>query len=93
MSSRRRARELVLQALYAIEMTQNPIDLVKEDIIGREPGSSVNKTFAEQLFTCTVRHADELNEMIIPKAHNWEFHRIAIIDKLILRMAICEFLY
>ncbi len=93
MSSRRKARELALHALYAIEMSQNPIDLVKEDIIEKEQNSAVTKSFAEQLFTCAVQHVNELNEMIIPKAHNWEFHRIAIIDKLILRMAICEFLY
>lgn len=93
MSSRRRARELALQALYAIEMSQNPIEMVKEDLIGKKSDSAITKSFAEQLFRCTVEHANELNEMIKPKAHNWEFHRIAIIDKLILRMAICEFLY
>ena len=93
MSSRRRARELALQALYAIEMSQNPIELVREDIIGSVSDSVVTKSFAENLFTSTVEHASDLDEMIKPKAHNWEFHRIAIIDKLILRMAICEFLY
>jgi len=93
MSSRRKARELALQALYAFEMSQNPIEVVNEDLIEKKSDSEVTKSFAEQLFRYTVEHANELNEMIKPKAHNWEFHRIAIIDKLILRMAICEFLY
>lgn len=51
------------------------------------------KSFAEQLLIHAVNHADKLDEMIKRKALNWDFERIAIIDKLILRMAICEFLY
>ncbi len=93
MSSRRRGRELALFALYAIEMSQNPLDEVKQDVIGRENDSVVIKAFAEQLFVSAVTHSDELNELIKRKAINWDFHRIAIIDKLILRLAICEFLY
>lgn len=93
MSSRRRARELALHALYAIEMSKNPIEQVKKDVIEREDDSVVIISFAEQLFTSAVNHVDELDELIKFKTLNWEFHRIAIIDKLILRMAICEFLY
>ena len=93
MSSRRRGRELALHALYAIEMSQNPIEQVKEDVIAKELVSALVKSFAEQLFTIVVQHVEELDEIIKPKAHNWEFHRIAILDKIILRMAISEFLY
>jgi len=93
MNSRRRARELALHALYAIEMSKNPIEQVREDVIEKENVSAVIRNFAGQLFTSVVQHVEELDEMIRPKAHNWEFHRIAIIDKIILRMAIGEFLY
>jgi len=93
MSTRRRSRELALHALYAIEMSQNPLEEIKKDVIGRENDNAAIKSFAEQLFTRAVTHIDELDEMIKHKAINWDFKRIAIIDKLILRMAICEFLY
>ncbi|UCE06498.1 MAG: transcription antitermination factor NusB [bacterium] len=93
MSTRRKGRELALHAMYAIEMSQNPIEQVKEDIIGRENNSIAIQSFAEQLLISTVKHIDELDEMIKRKAINWDFTRIAILDKLILRMAICEFLY
>jgi len=93
MSSRRRGRELALYALYAIEMSQNPLEEVKQDVIGRENDGVATKAFAEQLFSGAVTHTDELDEIIKRKAINWDFHRIAIIDKLILRLAICEFLY
>lgn len=93
MSSRRRGRELALYALYAIEMSHNPLEEVKQDVIGRENDSGAIKAFAEQLFRNAISHIDELNEIIKRKAINWDFNRIAIIDKLILRIAICEFLY
>jgi N utilization substance protein B len=93
MRSRRRGRELALYALYAIEMSQNPLEEVKQDVIGRENDGIAIKAFAEQLFIGAVTHTDELDEIIKRKAINWDFHRIAVIDKLILRLAICEFLY
>lgn len=93
MSNRRRSRELALHASYAIELSKNPLEEVKEDIISKENDSTMTKSFAEQLLTQTVNHIDELDKLIRRKATNWDFSRIAIIDKLILRMAICEFLY
>jgi N utilization substance protein B len=93
MSSRRRGRELALHALYAIEMSQNPLEEVKQDVIDAEVDGIAIKAFAEQLFISADTHKDELNDIIKRKAINWDFHRIAIIDKLILRIAICEFLF
>ncbi|MDZ7330578.1 MAG: transcription antitermination factor NusB [candidate division KSB1 bacterium] len=93
MSSRRRARELAVQALYALELSQNPVDEVKQDVIEQQNDAVAVKAFAEQLFTATVEHCSELDEIIKHKAVNWDFERIAILDKLILRLAICEFLY
>lgn len=93
MSTRRRGRELALYALYAFEFSQNPVEQVKEDIINSEKVTANIKSFAEQLLERAVNHIDELDEMIKRKAINWDFDRIAVIDKLILRLAICEFLY
>jgi N utilization substance protein B len=45
------------------------------------------------LFRRTVADISHFDMMIRRKAVNWEFNRIAIMDKLILRMALCEFLY
>jgi len=49
--------------------------------------------FAEELLRTSYDHREELDRLIKAKALNWEFDRIAVIDKLILRMAIGEFLY
>jgi len=84
---------LALRALYAIELSKNPVEQVKDDIITHNNASTAIKSFAEQLLISTVDHLDELDEIIRRKSTNWDFNRIAIIDRIILRIAICEFLY
>ena len=93
MSSRRQARELALRALYAYEFSNNPVEQVKKEIITEKIQAKEIHAFAESLFKSTIKHGNELDEMIKIKALNWDFNRIAAMDKLILRMAICEFLY
>lgn len=90
---RRRAREIALQALYAQEMSGNPGEVIVEDLILTRREDDAVKTFAAELFTKSLEHKDEFDDMISKKALNWDFHRIAIIDKLIMRLALCEFLY
>jgi len=92
-SDRRRARELTLQACYAHEMSGNDPDEILTEVILNKIEPVLNLKFAEELFRRTVAHLSEFDEIIKLKAVNWEFNRIAILDKLILRMAICEFLY
>ncbi|MCD4665232.1 MAG: transcription antitermination factor NusB, partial [Bacteroidales bacterium] len=50
-------------------------------------------SFANKLLDLTIKHFNEFDELIKVKALNWDFERIAIMDKLILRLAVCELLY
>jgi len=90
---RRKAREIALRALYALELSQNPLDNIVEEMILRRGEDRATLLFAEQLVRRTVEHLKEFDQKIREKAINWDFDRIAVLDKLILRMAICEFLY
>lgn len=92
-SARRKARELALCASYALELSQNEVDYITKDMIEGKDNRQAVTQFAEKLFITSAEHIPELDEIIKRKALNWEFSRIAIIDKLILRMALCEFLY
>jgi N utilization substance protein B len=90
---RRKARELVLQACYAYELSGNPVEQAMEMIILACDETPPTIKFAAELFQKTVSKLQEFDEMIKKWAANWEFDRIAIIDKILLRIAICEFLY
>lgn len=51
-----------------------------------------DKDFAKNLFRKTVLNEKELAKQYIDKTPNWDSERIAEIDTIILKMAICEFL-
>ena len=49
-------------------------------------------TFVKQLFRKTIIHSKEFEVLISKKAKNWEVDRIAVIDMIILKMALTEFI-
>jgi len=93
MNSRRKGRELALRALYAYEMTGNSVEEIIRDMIHSHDADKKVKLFTEGLVKASVKNKDEVDKYITDKAQNWEFRRIAILDKLIMRMAICELLF
>ena len=92
MGKRRRARELVLQGLYALEVAGNPIKTVVGEIEQQDPDETV-KEFACDLLRKTAAHSQELDEFISKAVKNWKFDRIAVLDRLILRQSLCELLH
>jgi transcription antitermination protein NusB len=51
------------------------------------------RLFAEPLIRGTLQHRDEADALIKKYAQNWELHRIAAVDRNILRLAIFEMLH
>ncbi len=51
------------------------------------------RLFAEPLIEGTLEHRDEADALIKKHAKNWELHRIATVDRNILRLAIYEMLH
>ncbi len=49
--------------------------------------------FMRDLFELTIAHQQAFNELINAKTQNWEQDRIAMVDILLMRMALCELLY
>jgi transcription antitermination protein NusB len=49
--------------------------------------------FARELLKTTIEKKDVALEYIKPKLKNWDAERIAILDMLLMRMGVCEFLY
>lgn len=92
-SKRRQIRELVMQALYATEIAKDPPQHVIDTILIELKPNDSDFDFAQMLFLKTVTHQAEIDTRIKTKAEHWEFHRIALLDKILLRMAVCELLY
>jgi transcription antitermination protein NusB len=94
MHNRRAAREAALKSIYAVEVGGNSTQDVTKHIIKTALTDDKDSIkFSEKLLLTTVDHAAEYDIVIQAHINNWEVNRLAIIDKLILRMAISELLY
>tara|TARA_B100000676_G_scaffold236792_1_gene236753 strand:+ start:929 stop:1345 length:417 start_codon:yes stop_codon:yes gene_type:complete len=89
---RKKAREAVLQALYAIHLSQEDEEKVLRDINERYNFDSVTKEFVDELFRNTISDRKILDIKIEGALENWDIERINVIDRLIMQMAICEML-
>ena len=87
---RRIAREAVLQALYAYEITKEKRDKVLKDIINRESYDNDMKNFITSLFNFSIDNKEWCEEQIKTRLNNWEFDRVALLDRLLLILAISE---
>jgi|SRR5678815_378190 N utilization substance protein B len=93
MGKRRRAREMVLQALYESEFSDRSSSQVVEEQIGRRGPSEEGADRARDLFLKTVEKREELDRIIREYLENWDFERLSLIDRNILRFALAEVLY
>jgi len=93
LNNRRQARELALRAFYAHELSGNELDDVVDEMIKNGDHDEMTRTFAERLLRASVLNKQKLEELITKQAHNWDFSRIAILDKLVMRICVCEFIY
>jgi N utilization substance protein B len=90
LQKRRILRERVLQALYARELSQDSLEHIITQIFADLTGTGDELHFAVSLLRKTTDEQSFLDSIITKKAANWDFGRIALIDKLLLRMGICE---
>ena len=94
MNNRRLAREYVLKSMYAHQQSGDTVQHVTDTILKEAVKADKEiKRFAEQLFFKTLENRSQFNEIISRHIKNWEIGRLALIDKLVLQMALCEFLY
>lgn len=93
MSSRRDAREYVMQALYAHEVAGGrPEHFVYTVLRKRLKEDESTLAFAEKLFQKTLDYRNAADDLISKHAKNWDINRIAAIDRSLLRMATAELL-
>jgi N utilization substance protein B len=94
---RHRAREAALQILYQWEIGGRAVEKAAETFFTRqwpdedEPADDL-RAFATRLAVETVDHLSDADKLIADTAKRWRPERMAVLDRLILRMAVCELL-
>jgi transcription antitermination protein NusB len=93
----RRGREVALQMLYQWEVGHTDIEAVLQSYWELEPPGSAPgedaRTFAEQLARGTTASLTVSDPLIADEAEHWRLSRMAVIDRLILRLAVYELLH
>jgi N utilization substance protein B len=94
MSSRHAARQLAVQALYALEMNPEttPFGAV-ERALAESENRQPDREFAEELVTGAWEHRTESDDAIQRYSQRWKLHRIDRVDKSVLRLAAHELLH
>ena len=92
--ARRRAREAALQILYQWEIGKRDVEAVITTFFDLQWGDAAGppegvQTFASDLARDTVAQMAPIDGLIAEAAERWRPERMAIIDRLILRMAVC----
>lgn len=94
MINRRLVRETVLQSIYAFLQSKDTTQYIADTIIKETLSSEKEaRRFAEKLFFNTLEHDEEFNVIITEQIKNWDIQRLAMIDRIVLKMSLCEFLY
>ena len=94
---RHRAREAALQILYQWEIAQSEVPRAIDTFFtlqwpDQTPPSDELRTRASELALETVRRLAEIDALIAGTSERWRPERMAVIDRLIMRLAICELL-
>ena len=91
---KRYARILALQGIYAYELSGSNSNLTYKYMLDKnKPLKKKVLDYGKKLCDLTIEKIELLDKFIKNKSKNWDFNRIALIDKLILRMSLSEMLY
>lgn len=92
MRRRTRARERALQALYQIDLRGEEVLAEVDAFLVSLAGDEEARSFARTLIAGCRANQARLDETITGVAEHWDLHRMAVIDRCILRMACFELL-
>ena len=93
---RHRGREAALQLLYQWEVGwagANGSGEAARAFWACHPAPRKRRGFATALVEGTTTHLDTIDSLLASNARNWRLARMAVVDRLIMRLAIYELVY
>jgi N utilization substance protein B len=92
-AARRRARELALQALYAIEISGEPAAACLEAVLREQHAEGEEREYATRLVQGTLGAKAEIDAQLERRSESWSLRRMAAVDRNLLRLAAYELLH
>jgi transcription antitermination protein NusB len=91
--SRRKARVAALQALYKIEIAKSPISVAVQEMIEHSELSADLTEYAERLISGVRHNQASLDDQLASVLIDYDYSRLAVVDKNVLRIAAFELLF
>jgi len=82
-----------LQALYAYEMRESQAEQLVEEFIQENKLDEKSALFVRELCLKVIENMERIDNLVRGCVEHWDFSRLAVVDKNILRLAIGEFLF
>jgi len=90
MGRRRKARELLVQAIYAAEVGQVPLpESIAVQMERRNPGPDA-RAYVKRIATLYAEHGSGLDAEIDEALVGWSPERVGVVERAILRLALLE---
>jgi len=93
MGNRRKSRELAMQALFYMDMSQNDSDELLEHFCLNFATSKKARPFFLKLVKGVIQARPEIDSIIETFSDNWKINRMSCVDRNIMRVAVYELLY
>ena len=91
---RRKSRIIALQIAYGCELSNNSVENIFESFFKDNHLKSENiEKYSKNLVKICQKNIIKIDKIIDENSQNWELNRIAMTDKLVLRLAIVEMLH
>ena len=93
MGNRRKARECALQILFQTEFNSADPAALARTYWEHQKATSEVRAYGTWLVEQILGRRDEIDGAVQSASKNWRLARMAVVDRNILRIAVCELLY
>lgn len=91
--NRHLAREVAFKTLFQLDIGQNEVEPTLSDLLAESGLSGKFALFARELIEGTVANLAVIDQLLSQYLVNWQFARLAAVDRNVLRMAAYEIMY
>ena len=93
MGKRRKSREIIIQVLYQMDMSDGDAEENFNLFWQHFNPSDELKEFSQKIVQGVCKHREEIDALIEKHSKHWRLKRMTIVDKNILRSAIFELMF
>ena len=93
MKKRTKNRVWALQAAYSQQLSGRESGRILEDFYAWRKIGPQNREFTSALLTALDSHLAEVDALLDAHLENWSPKRLAVLDRLLIRLAVTEFLF